>query len=208
MIALYILLGIALLLTLLCFVKLKFEALYSSELTLKLRVLFLTFTLVPAKKKEQKKKVKKSKESKKQSGKKTEKKNKKPSYIKKLGDKKGVSGLLSMLSELAKLAGTTLKGLFAKIVIETFDVDVTVVGDDAADTALKYGKICGAFYSAVAVICGTAQCEDYSVNVTPDFDDEARMKVGADVRFYIRVGYVLKYALGALFKLLVIRYKR
>lgn len=208
MIALYILLGIALLLTLLCFVKLKFEALYSGELTLKLRVLFLTFTLVPAKKKEQKKKVKKSQKTKKQSGKKTEKKDKKPSYIKKLGDKKGVSGLLSMLSELAKLAGTTLKGLFAKIVIETFDIDVTVVGDDAADTALKYGKICGAFYSAVAVICGTAQCEDYSVNVTPDFDDEARMKVGADVRFYIRVGYVLKYALGALFKLLVIRYKR
>lgn len=208
MIALYILLGIALLLTLLCFVKLKFEALYSGELTLKLRVLFLTFTLVPAKKKEQKKKVKKSQKTKKQSGKKTEKKDKKPSYIKKLGDKKGVSGLLSMLSELAKLAGTTLKGLFAKIVIETFDIDVTVVGDDAADTALKYGKICGAFYSAVAVICGTAQCEDYSVNVTPDFDDEAHMKVGADVRFYIRVGYVLKYALGALFKLLVIRYKR
>ncbi len=208
MIALYILLGIALLLTLMCFVKLKFEALYSGELTLKLRVLFLTFTLVPAKKKEQKKKVKKSKKSKKQSGKKTEKKDKKPSYIKKLGDKKGVSGLLSMLSELAKLAGTTLKGLFAKIVIEIFDIDVTVVGDDAADTALKYGKICGAFYSAVAVICGTAQCDDYSVNVTPDFDDEAHMKVGADVRFYIRVGYVLKYALGALFKLLVIRYKR
>ena len=208
MIALYILLGIALLLTLLCFVKFKFEALYSGELTLKLRVLFLTFTLVPAKKKEQKKKVKKSKKSKKQSGKKTEKKDKKPSYIKKLGDKKGVSGLLSMLSELAKLASTTLKGLFAKIVIETFDIDVTVVGDDAADTALKYGKICGAFYSAVAVICGTAQCEDYSVNVTPNFDDEAHMKVGADVRFYIRVGYVLKYALGALFKLLVIRYKR
>lgn len=208
MIALYILLGIALLLTLLCFVKLKFEALYSGELTLKLRVLFLTFTLVPAKKKEQKKKVKKSQKTKKQSGKKTEKKDKKPSYIKKLGDKKGVSGLLSMLSELAKLAGTTLKGLFAKIVIETFDIDVTVVGDDAADTALKYGKICGAFYSAVAVICGTAQCEDYSVNVTPDFDDEAHMKVSADVRFYIRVGYVLKYALGALFKLLVIRYKR
>lgn len=208
MIALYILLGIALLLTLLCFVKLKFEALYSDELTLKLKVLFLTFTLVPTKKKVQKPKPEKQKKSKKPKKPQSKKKDKKPSYVKKLSSKKGVSGLLSMLSDLAKLAGTTLKGLFSKIVIEKFDIDVTVASHDAADTALKYGKLCGAFYSAVAVICGTAQCDDYSVNVTPDFDDEARMKVSADVRFYIRVAYVLKYALNALFKLLVIRYKR
>lgn len=208
MIALYILLGIVLLLALLCFVKLTFTAVYSSELTLKLKVLFLTFTLVPVKQKPKKPKSKMPKKPKKKPADKGKKKDKKPSYLKKLGDKKGVGGLLSMMTDLAKLAGSTLKGLFERIIIDKFDIDVTVVGDDAADTALKYGKICGAFYSAVSIICGTAKCEQYNVNVTPDFDDEASMRVAADIRFHIRVWYVLKYALKALFKLILIRYKR
>ncbi len=133
---------------------------------------------------------------------------KKPSVVKNLSDKKGVSGFVSMLSEVVKLASSTVKGLFTNVVIEKFDISLTVVGEDAADTALKYGKLCGVVYPAVSVICSTAKCEDYNVNVTPDFDDEAKMKVLADSQFYIRVYYVLKYTLKALFRLLWIRYSR
>lgn len=210
MIALYILIILALLLTLLCLIKLEFSALYTDKLTLKLKVLFLEFTLVPFEKKPKKKKKRKKKipKKKKDTDDNKNKKEKKPSYLKKLSDKRGVEGLISMLSEIVKLVGTTLKGVFANIVIEDFDLSLTVVGEDAADTALKYGKLCGVVYSAVSVICGTAKCEEYSVNVTPDFDDEAKMKVYADTKFYIRIYFVLKYGLKALFKLLMIRYKR
>lgn len=190
--------------SLLCLVKLQFTAAYSDTLTLKLKVLFLEFTILPRAKTDKKKPKKKPKKSKKKKSDKPKKK----SYIKKLSDKKGVDGLLSMVVDLAKLAGTTLKGLFEKIVITRFDINITVVGDDAADTALRYGKLCGAFYSAVYVICSTAQCEEYHLNVTPDFDDEAKMLVLADTKFYIRTYYVLKYSLKALYKLLLIRYRR
>ncbi len=205
MIALYILLFIVVLITLLCLVKLRFTANYSDALVLKLSFLFFTITLVPRVKKKKPDKQKKIPKKKKETKTKTKKK---PSYIKKLSKKKGVEGLASILVEVAKLIGTTLKGLFVNTVIEKFDISVTIVGDDAADTALKYGKLCGAFYSSVAVICGTAKCEHYNLNVTPDFDDEATQSVHADICFYIRVYYVLKYALKALFKLLQIRFKR
>ncbi len=206
MIALYILLGLILLIALLCFVKLEFKVAYSHSFILELKVLFLTFTLLPVKKKKVKKPATPNKKIPKK--KKAVEDKKKSSYIKKLSDKRGVEGLVSAVVELSQLAVTTLKKLFEKVVIEKFDVDITIVGDDAADTALKYGKICGVFYSAVSVICGTAKCDGYNINVAPDFDDEAKASVNADVHFYIRVAYVLKYALKALYKLLIIRYRR
>lgn len=210
MIALYILIFLALLITSLCFLKLKFTAVYTDTLTLTLKVLFFNFTLVPFKKKEKKKHRKKIPKKKKDTEKEDDKdKKKKPSYLKKLSDKKGTTGLISILSDLAKLVSSTFKGIFSNIVVEKLDITLTVVGDDAADTALKYGKLCGVFYSAVSVICDNVKmCDNYNASVTPDFDDEAKAKAYADVRFYIRAFYVLKYGLSALFKLIKIRYKR
>ncbi len=209
MIALYILAFIVLITALLCMVKLRFFASYSGELSLQLKVLFLSFTLVPYKKKEKKKSKKKILKKKKDAKSKDDKEGKKPSYLKKLSDKKGVTGLISMISDLAKLATSTLKGIFKNIVIEKFDVSISIVGEDAADTALKYGKLCGVFYSAFSVICDNVKkCDSYNVSLNPDFDDEAQAKAHADVCFYIRTFYVLKYALAALLKLLRIRYKR
>lgn len=207
MIALFIVLFVVLLVALILCIKLQFFAQYSDKLTLRFKVLFLNFTLVPIKKKEKKKpekqedKIPKKKKEKK-------KKKKGQSYLGKLTDKKGADGLFDMIVDLARLAGSTLKGVFANLNIRDFDVKVTVVGDDAADTALKYGKLCGAIYSAVAVICDNTKCQQYNVDVTPDFDDEDSMRVSAHLDCYIRVFYVLRYALRALIKLLLIRYKR
>lgn len=208
MIALYILLALALLITFLCLLKLRFTAEYHEKLTLKLKVLFFEFTLVPYDKKKKKKRKKKVPKTKKEKTDTKTKKEKKPSLVKKLSDKKGVEGLFSILTEIVQLATSTLKGLFTSIVIEHFDLSLTVVGEDAADTALKYGKLCGVVYPAVSVICSTAKCEDYNVNVTPDFDDEAKMKTSAYAQFYIRVYHIFRYGLKAAIKLLFIRYKR
>lgn len=206
MIALIILLSLVLLCVLICLVKLDFSAVYSENLTLKLKVLFLKFTLLPREdKKDKKKKPKKDKAKKKKTD---DEKKDDDSYVKKLSDKKGVEGIVSMLVDLSKLAASTLKSLVSHTVINKFDIKLTVVGEDAADTALKYGKICSVFYPAVTIVCETAKCKDYSLDVTPDFSDEAKACVSADLRFHIRAFYVLKYGLKALVKLVIIRYKR
>ncbi len=205
MIALIILLSIVLFCVLICLIKLEFIAHYSDKLTLKLRVLFLTFTLVPKKEKSETTKQKKAKRKKKKSD---NKQKDKDSYVKKLSEKKGVEGIVSMVIDLAKLAASTLKGIMSHTVIKRFDIKLTVVGDDAADTALKYGKICSVFYPAVTIVCESAKCKDYSLDVTPDFSDDAVSKVYGDFRFHIRVFYVLKYGLRALSKIILIRYKK
>lgn len=201
MIALIIILCVLLFFVLLCLVKLEFFAVYSDKLTLRLRVLFLTFTLIPQKEKKKQKKPKRKK--KKEKDQKSDK-----SYVKKLSSKKGVEGIVSMIVELAKLAGTTLKGLLSHTVINKFDVKLTVVGEDAADTALKYGKVCSVFYPAVTIICENAKCKDYSLDVAPDFANDAKPTVYGDFRFHIRLFYALYYGIRALFKFILIRYKR
>ena len=212
MTALYIILGLLLflllLLTFILSLRLKFVAKYSDTLSLVLKVLFLEYTLVPfpekKKKKKKRKKPKKQVEEKKDS----EKKEKKQSLLKKYTEKNGVDGLVSIISEIAQLVGTTLKGLFEHIVIEKFDVDIIIRGEDAADTALKYGKTCGVFYSAVAIVLGTAKCDDYNLNLTPDFDETKDSEVKGETHFYIRTYYVVLYLLRAGLKLLKIRYKK
>lgn len=211
MTALYITLGvvlfISLLFTLVFCIKLRFSAVYNEKLTLQLKVLFLKYTLIPYEKKEKKKKQK-AKAKKKGEKKPEKKKEKKQSIFKKYTEKNGVDGLVSIISELSSLVGTTLKGLFEHIVIEKFDVDIIIRGEDAADTAIKYGKICGVFYSAVALILETAQFDDYNLNLTPDFDETKDSEVKGETDFYIRTFYVVMYLLKALIKLLKIRYRK
>lgn len=212
MTALYITIGavlfVSLLLTLVFLIKLRFFASYNENLTLELKVLFFRYTLVPFEKKEKKKKKRKVKKKRKSDKKTEKKKEKKQSVLKKYTDKHGVDGLVSIISELASLVGTTLKGLFEHIVIEKLDVDIIIRGEDAADTAIKYGKICGVFYSAVALILETARFDDYNLNLTPDFDETKDSEVKGESEFYIRTYYVVVYLLKALIKLLRIRYRR
>ncbi len=212
MTALYIILGLLLLLLLLLTfvlsIRLRFTAKYSDTLSVVLHVLFIDYTLVPFP--EKKKKPKKRKKVKKQDTKKQpeKKKEKKQSLLKKYTEKNGVDGLVSIITEIASLVTTTLKGLFEHIVIKKFDVDIIIRGEDAADTALKYGKTCGVFYSAVAVVLSTAKFDDYNLNLTPDFDETKDSKVKCETYFYIRTYYVVLYLLKAGIKLLKIRYKK
>jgi len=208
-IALIVLLSLLVLGILLCLVKLEFLALYNGKLSLKLKILFLTFTLVGEDKKKKTKRKKKRKKKKSDKKSDTEdKKEKKPSYLKKLSDKKGIDGLMEMIIDISKLAVSTIKGIFTNIVIEKLNISFTVVGEDAADTAIKYGKTCAVFYPALTVICETVKASDYNVDVTPDFADDAVAKVSCNAKFYIRTFYVLKYGIKALIKMIRIRYKR
>ena len=212
MTAIYIILGLLLFLLLLfafvLSVRLRIEASYNDTLNVVLHILFLEYTLVPFP--EKKKKPKKRKKVKKQDAKKESdnKKEKKQSLLKKYTEKNGVDGLVSIITEIASLVTSTLKGLFEHIVINKFDVDIIIRGEDAADTALKYGKICGVFYSAVAVVLSTAKFDDYNLNVTPDFDETKDSEVKCETYFYIRMYYVALYLLKAGVKLLKIRYKK
>lgn len=211
MIALYIFLVILVLLILICLVRVQVFLNYIDDVTLRLKVLFFEIKLLPVpekkEKKEKKKPEKKEKKPKKDTGEKKEEKEKekKPSYLSKLKDKKGVTGLISLFTELAKIAGGTLKGVFSHIVIKKLDVGIALNSGDAAATALSYGKLCSVFYPAVNVITSITDCKSYHVTLEPVFDSDQQTEVYADVHAYIRVGFALWEALKAGVKLLIFR---
>ena len=208
MIALYIILGILLLIFLILLIRVQVFAFYADDLTLTLKVLFVKIKLLPAEKKEKKPKKEKPKEKKPKEKKpepeKKEKKKKK-SYLSKLKEKKGISGLLSLFTSLAKIAAGTLKNIFSHIVIKRLDVGIALSGEDASTVAVNYGRVCSVLYPAVNVISAATVCENYNVVVEPVFDPDKPTAVYADVHAYLRLIFVVAAAIKAAVKLLIVR---
>lgn len=208
MIALCIILGVLLILFLITLIKVEVFARYSETLTLQLKVLFLRFTLLPSKKKEKKPKEKPRKQDeKKPESKEKKEKEKKPSYLSKLREKKGLSGILSLLTQLVELATGALRGVFSHLVIKRLDIGIALSSGDAASTAVNYGRLCSVVYPAVDVITSVTVCEDYNVTLEPVFDEDRPTEISADVHAYIRILFALIEGVKAAAKLLIIRIK-
>ena len=211
MIALWIILGILLFLFLILLIKIEVLMQYSQEITLVLKILFFKIVLLsPDKPKEEKKKKEPEKEKPKEEKpkeKKPEEKKKKQSYLSKLKEKKGISGLVSLFVSIAKIAVGALKGIFSHIVLKKFDVGIALSGDDAASTAVTYGKLCSVIYPAINVITSVMVCKDYHVTIEPVFDIDKDTEVFADIHAYLRPIFAVNEALKAAVKILIARIK-
>ena len=184
---------------------------YSQEITLVLKILFFKIVLLsPDKPKEEKKEKKPEKEKLKEEKpkeKKPEEKKKKQSYLSKLKEKKGLSGLVSLFVSVAKIAVGALKGIFSHIVLKKFEVGIALSGEDAASTAVTYGKLCSVIYPAINVITSVMVCKDYHVTIEPVFDIDKDTEVFADIHAYLRPIFALHEALKAGVKILIARIK-
>ena len=211
MIALWIILGILLFLFLILLIKIEVLMQYSQEITLVLKILFFKIVLLsPDKPKEEKKKKEPEKEKPKEEKpkeKKPEEKKKKQSYLSKLKEKKGLSGLVSLFVSIAKIAVGALKGIFSHIVLKKFDVGIALSGDDAASTAVTYGKLCSVIYPAINVITSVMVCKDYHVTIEQVFDIDKDTEVFADIHAYLRPIFAVNEALKAAVKILIARIK-
>lgn len=174
MLWLYILLGIALFVALVMFIPITLRASYKEKFWCAVYIGFVKLQLVPAKpKKEKKKKVKKQTPKTKQPKKATEKK---PSLIKKYG----IEWLLNLIKRVAELAVSALQDFFSHILIKKLSLSISVAGDDAADTAIKYGKYCAVVYPAVGTIVRAVKCKGYGVDINPNFSEKAETEINFD----------------------------
>lgn len=174
MLWLYILLGIALFVALVMFIPITLRASYKEEFWCAVYIGFVKLQLVPAKpKKEKKKKVKKQTPKTEQPKKATEKK---PSLIKKYG----IEWLLNLIKKVAELAVSALQDFFSHILIKKLSLSINVAGDDAADTAIKYGKYCAVVYPAVGTIVRVVKCKGYGVDINPNFSEKAETEINFD----------------------------
>lgn len=174
MLWLYILLGIALFVALVMFIPITLRASYKEKFWCAVYIGFVKLQLVPAKpKKEKKKKVKKQTPKTEQPKKATEKK---PSLIKKYG----IEWLLNLIKSVAELAVSALQDFFTHILVKKLSLSISVAGDDAADTAIKYGKYCAVVYPAVGTIVRVVKCKGYGVDINPNFSEKAETEINFD----------------------------
>ena len=185
-------------------------AAYQEELFLKVSYAFFSFRLLPQKEeKEQFPVPKKEKAAKKPPKTASQEKEKPPSQAKQLKKKakeilhyQGLSGLLELLKDIGGIAAGAGKKLFSHFTLKNFDLLLTVGGEDAAETALSYGKLCGVLYPAVGSIVTACKCRKYGVTVQPDFD-APETQAEFEARGQIRLVFVLAYSIQALFRFIM-----
>ena len=161
MLWLYILLGIVLFIALVMFIPITLRASYKEEFWCAVYIGFVKLQLVPAKPKKEKKKKKAKKQTQK-----TEQ------------PKKATE--TSLIKKYAELAVSALQDFFSHILVKKLSLSISVAGDDAADTAIKYGKYCAVVYPAVGTIVRVVKCKGYGVDINPNFSEKAETEINFD----------------------------
>lgn len=207
MIALYIILGILLLLILLLSVKVRIDAEYIDSFRLKLRWLFLSFDLYPMKKKEKKPKPEKTKKEEPPKEEEPQPKEKKPNPFAVFYENQGFDGVMQLVRDSADAVGGLMKSIKKHLIIDELFLWIVISHNhDAAQTAIEYGEACRDVYPAMGFICSNLEVKKYDVEIEPDFIgtfSSAQFAFAMSVRpiFLINAGIVL--AVKLLFKVVL-----
>lgn len=88
----------------------------------------------------------------------------------KLKAKHGFLGSLKEIISFVKVLLGSLKKLLKHLKINKLKLDIKVSSDNAADTAVNYGKVCAAVYPALSAAATAVKINFKEVNISPDFD--------------------------------------
>ena len=216
MTALYIILGIIVLIVILFSIKVSVTAEYADSFSLDVQWLFIKAHIFPqteeqkakkaAKKakKEEKKKKKKPEEEKKEEDKPSEPKK---NIFKEFYENQGFGATVELIQTAAAQLGGFMGSIYRAFVIENLKLLLKVSsGDDAARNAIKYGKVCSAVYPSMGFICSNMKVKKYEVNVVPDFisqENKAQFALSLSVRPIKLTNAVVVLAFRLLFKVLL-----
>ncbi len=195
--ALLIILGIIAFILILLMIPVRIKLDYGEKTTLRLGYFFLSFRIYPAKEKKPGKKKKTPEKKKEEEKKKPQKK--KTGKLKQLLDKHGADGLIEILKEAAKIVTELLGGLARHLYFTRFNVRICVVGEDAADTAVKYGYVCSAVYLPIAVLSEHSVIKKHSEDISAGFLAEktaAELELTAKIRPLFLIPILLKALIG------------
>ncbi len=134
---------------------------------------------------------------------------KEESKFKALFGARGVTGAVSFLWEVLKLVYCRFVKILRSVVVSKFDLDLEITGDDASDTALRYGKLCGVIYPSLSLIFQNVRKYKHTINMRPDFDENLeydRVYLNTTLRVYPII--ILVQLIALLFELIVSEVKR
>lgn len=149
------------------------------EFILSFKLLFFVFTVSPENKKKKKKKAKKKEKEKKERPAKKEKDNFFRSHTSDFG-----------VFDYIELIGIVIEKFVAKIYFDKLEAEIRVAGDDAAQTALNFGRLNAAIYPIAGLINGHKKIKKLHIGITPDFTT-TKSVYNAEAIAYIRIFDVL-----------------
>ncbi len=194
----FVLLGLLALLVILLLVPVRLRVRYETELAATLWVLCVPVRLASKKEKPKtEQKADKPKPKKDAKPGKEEKKKKDVLALKQHAKELKENGVAAAVEWLKEVAQRVLKAadrLLAAITVTNLAARVDVAGEDAAQTALTYGKICGAVYPALGVVESKLKVKKQDVQIAPAFCLE-KTRFCFDVRLKVSVWRVLVAAL-------------
>lgn len=220
MTALYIILGIIALIVILFSIKVSVTAEYADSFSLDVQWLFINLHIFPqteeqkakreAKKaKKEEKKKKKPEKEKPEEEKKEENKPSEPkkNIFKEFYENQGFGATVELIQTAAAQLGGFMGSIYRAFVIENLKLLLKVSsGDDAAQNAIKYGKVCSAVYPSMGFICSNMKVKKYEVNVVPDFisqENKAQFALSLSVRPIKLTNAAVVLAFRLLFKVLL-----
>lgn len=90
----------------------------------------------------------------------------------KLREKYGLLGAIKKVLNLCNRILSHIKRLLRHIKVKRVVLNLTVVGEDAAATAIEYGVICSAVYPVLAFLDSCAKVDFKSINVNSGFEEK------------------------------------
>ena len=82
-------------------------------------------------------------------------------------DANSVLALLAFIGSQTK--GTLSKVIQKRFTIKEISIGFTVTGEDAADTAIKYGQVASVIFPAMSFLTRNMKVRKYDIELTPDF---------------------------------------
>lgn len=190
-------------------IKLSVTVHSEDGVTLDAQWLFIRLHLIPKKENhKKKKKKKKEKKPKEETPDETvpEPKKKKPNMFVKFYRNNGVGGFIELLEDLVR----ALKGMFRRIIrafiIDELYISLLVSAGDAADTAVKFGKISSAVYPALGFISSNMRVRRQHCEIFPDYvNGQSSTRIHAKVSVVPRrlIGAVIIVAFQLLFTVVI-----
>lgn len=104
--------------------------------------------------------------------------------------------LKSILSKFAKLLKHT--------VVEKFNFNITVAGNDAADTAIKYGNVCSIVYPLSTLLSKCVNFKPENISVYSNFNDN-NTNFNLSFLISVRVIYLISFAVSSAFDIIKLR---
>ncbi len=163
MVALYIIGGVLLLIALILLLPITAQIKFNNDFFFKVK--FLGITVYKLKEKQEKPKPEKSEKQKNEQ----KPEEKEQGIFAKLKAKHGFKGAIKEVFDFVSKVITQIKPQLLKIKFRKFKLDLIIVGEDAAMTAIEYGAVCGIVYPVLSFIDQNLNIKLKQINVEAGF---------------------------------------